>query len=257
LEAAPNKEMTLRDLARIYHRRRDVIHAVTLAILLLTALYCVVSTPRYEATATVQIQKENKDAMGLEEMMSGEPESASDALEANIMIETQAAILKSDSLAFKTIEDLHLEQTTDFKTHSNPWGSLINLLSSHGAPDAQGATLEDSPARRSRTTAVLRQNLTVKPIIGTRLIEIDYVNSDPKIAAAVVNRLTQALVDYSFQTRVTATNQASEWLRSQLGDLRKQSEDLQKKVVELQRASGVYATGNVDSSGREKHVQVA
>jgi polysaccharide biosynthesis transport protein len=78
---------------------------------------------------------------------------------------------------------------------------------------------------------------------GTRLIEVTYVNPDPRIASAVVNHLTQALADFSFQTRYNATSQASDWLSTQLSDLRKQSEDLQAKVVQLQRDSGVFTIG--------------
>lgn len=246
-----HRELTLRDLAAIYQRRRKIIHVVMLVTGLLAVLYCIFCTRRFEATATVQIQKEGADAMGLEEMMGGQPDNESDVLQTNTLIETQATILKSDSLALKTIEDLHLEQTADFRTHWNPSGWLNALISPGGAPDKLGATLEESPARRSNVTQIFSRNLTVKPIQGTRLIEIRYLHSDPKVAAAVVNRLTQALVDYTFQTRFTATNQASEWLRGQLGDLRKRSEDLQKRVVDLQRSSGVYALGNVDASGKE------
>jgi capsular exopolysaccharide synthesis family protein len=83
----------------------------------------------------------------------------------------------------------------------------------------------------------------VKPVTGTRIIEIKYSNPDRKVAADVINHLTQALFDYTFQTRYTATSQASEWLGGQLSDLRKQSEELQAKVVKLQRDSGVFTLG--------------
>ncbi len=247
----PRQELTLLDLARIYQRRRRIIHATTLAALLLATLYCVVCTRRFEATATVQIQKEDADVMRLDQMMSGQADTGSDALEENILLETQADILKSDSLALKIIEDLRLEQTADFKPHWSLLGWVAGLIFPKGAEDAPASTLEDSPRRRAFALQVFSRNLTVKSLPGTRLIEIHYLHSDPKIAAAVVNRLTQALADYTFQTRFAATNQASAWLRAQLGDLRKQSEDLQKQVVDLQRASGVYALGNVDATGKE------
>ena len=59
--------------------------------------------------------------MGLESMMSGAAESASDALGANINLQTQANILQSDTLALRTIEDLHLEETNI----SNSIGTLL------------------------------------------------------------------------------------------------------------------------------------
>lgn len=251
MEANSRKELTLGDLGVIYRRRRKVVYATICVIVVLAAIYCVVATRRYQATGTIQIQKESSDAMGLESMMSGAADGASDALQANIVIATQAAILQSDTLALKTIEDLHMEQTEDFKLRWYSVGKLISLIQPRGVPDPPGASLENSPARRRHALLVFEKNLTVKPVSGTKLIEIDYMNPDPKLASAVVNHLVQALVDYTFQTRFNATNQASEWLRGQLGDLREQSEGLQKQVVALQRESGVYALGNVDASGKE------
>ena len=49
--------------------------------------------------------------------------------------------------------------------------------------------------------------------------------------------------DYNFKTRHDATAQTADWLASQLADLRKQSEDLQAKVANLQRDSGVFTLG--------------
>lgn len=251
LEANSRKELTLGDLGVIYRRRRQIVYWTICTILLLAALYSIFSTRRYQAKGTIQVQKESVDAMGLESMMSGATDGASDALQANIVIATQAAILQSDTLAIKTIKDLHMEQTADFKPRWNPVGWALGLIQPRGVADPVGASLEDSPARRRHALMTFHKNLTVKPVSGTKLIEISYMNPDPKLASAVVNYLVQALVDYTFQTRFNATNQASVWLRGQLGDLREQSEELQKKVVALQRESGVYALGNVDATGKE------
>src|ERR1019366_7808880 len=106
--------------------------------------------------------------------------------------------------------------------------------------------------RRRNALKVFSKNLKVKPVAGTRLIEIDYLNPDPKLAAAVVNELAQGLIDYNFQTRYNATNQASSWLTVQLSELRKQSEALQTKVAELESQSGVYSLGTVDAQGHEE-----
>jgi polysaccharide biosynthesis transport protein len=91
----------------------------------------------------------------------------------------------------------------------------------------------------------------VKPVAGTRLIEISFTHSDPKVAAAVVNDLTRALMDYGFTTRNSATNQTSAWLGHQLEDLKKQAHDLQARVVELQRYTGIYSLGE-DAQGRDQ-----
>ncbi|MGO9639591.1 MAG: GumC family protein [Terracidiphilus sp.] len=251
MESVPEKELTLRDLLLIFRRRRAIAYTIFCVVLILAGLYCAVCTRRYEAKGVVQVQKESADAMGLESLMSSAG-GASDALDANITLQTQANILQSDTLALRTIQDLNLESTRDFQRRWNPLGAILGLFSPKGIADPANASLEDSPQRRARLLKIFAANLKVKPVGGTRLIEIDYLNPDPRIAAAVVNKLTQSLVDYTFQTRYNATNQASQWLGGQLEQLRQNSEDLQSKVVELQKQSGVYSIGTVDAQGREQ-----
>jgi polysaccharide biosynthesis transport protein len=252
METQLDKELTLRDLLQIYRRRRRVVYSIMFTLCILVAVYCAVCTRRYQATGTVQVQKEGVDAMGLEALMSSAGGGGSDALQTNIELQTQANILQSYSLALRTIETLDMESSYDFRPRWSPLGWLLGMISPHGVSDPYGARLEDSPQRRQRSVSVFSKNLNVKPISGTRLIEIDYTNPDPKLAAAVVNTLTRSLADYTFQTRYDATNQTSQWLSDQLGDLRKDSEQLQAKVVNLQRQSGVYSLGNVDAQGHEQ-----
>jgi len=82
-----------------------------------------IATRRYEATGTVQIDKESSDGLGLDSLMS-DAGGASDPLDANIIIQTQVSILESDTLAICTIENLHMEGTQDFVHKWNPWAGF-------------------------------------------------------------------------------------------------------------------------------------
>ena len=240
--ANSGRELTIADLRSILMRWRALIVG-TIAFAVIVGIFLSVFTPRrYEASARLQVQKETVDGLGLSSMM-GDPISSSDALDANITIQTQAEILESDTLALRAIKDLNLEATEDFKFKFNPISWAAGLLEAAGLGDPDHASLEDAPKRRTHASRVFSRNLKVKPISGTRLIEITYYHSDPKIAAAVVNDLIQGLSEYSFQTRFNATSQASKWLSGQMSDLQKQSDDLQAKVVTLQRDSGIVSLG--------------
>jgi succinoglycan biosynthesis transport protein ExoP len=254
IETRPNtpplnisRELTIDDLWRIFVRRRTIIIGSVLVMFSLAVVVSILSPRRYEASGQLQVQKESMDGLGLSSML-GDAGGGSDALDGNITIQTQSTILQSDTLALRVIKNLNLESTDDFKPKFSPLGWAASFFALKGARDPDNAPLEDSPGRRTHASLVFSRNLQVKPIAGTRLIEITYLSSDPKLAAAVVNDLIQALTDYSFQTRYNATSQASDWLGGQLSDLRKQSEDLQAKVVSLQRASGVYTLGGGNES---------
>src|ERR1700733_7540170 len=243
-------DLTIQALLAILRRRRVLITRTIAICFTLAALFCIFTSRRYSATGEIQVQKSSADGLGLESMMSSAGGDATDALDANITLQTQANILQSDTLALKVIEDLDLEHTKDFKTRFNPIGWALGLLTPAGPKDRANAPLEQAPLRRTHMLEAFASNLTVKPVAGTRLIDVTYLSTDPKLAAAVVNHLTRGLVDYTFQTRYDATTEAAGWLSAQLDDLKKQAEALQARVVTLQKDSGVYSLGS-DSTGKE------
>jgi polysaccharide biosynthesis transport protein len=250
LTTLPDKEPTLRDLLKILHRRKRSVFVTASVIFLLSVCACVFMTRRYKATSVIQLQKSSSDSLGLDSLMGAATGGASDDMSVNVDLQTQANILQSDALALKVIKDLNLAQNEDFKPHFSPIGWVMGLVSPRGPADPVHASLEDSPGRRLHVVNVFGSNLKVKVTAGTRLLEVDYTNRDPKVAAAVVNHLVQSLIDFTFQTKFTATNQVSEWLEGQLGDLRKQSEQLQSRVVALQQGSGIFGVGGTDPQGK-------
>ncbi len=243
--------LTTKHLWYVLVRRRYIILGVALASILLVGTYCIFAPRLYRATGTVQVEKESSDALGLDALMSGAGGS-SDALDGNINLQTQAKILESDTLALKTIKDLKLEGTEDFQSGSNLVLRVVELLHLTGPTEDPNLPLENAPRRRERVLEIFGKHLSINSVAGTRLIQIDYLSSDPDLSARIVNGMAQGLMDYTFQTRYGATAKASEWLSGQLTDLRKQSENLQAKVAQLQRESGVFSLGSIDAQGREQ-----
>jgi capsular exopolysaccharide synthesis family protein len=246
----PRKEMTIQDLWGILSRRRRIVLGVLLLTIGFTAVLFALGTRLYKASAQIQVQKDTADALNMDTMMR--PESQSDALDANITLQTQAQILQSDSLALQVVRELNLEKSPDFRSHFNPIGWVVGLVAPAGIPDPKNVPLDEAPGRRARVIRIFESHLKVSPVSGTRLINVEYLSTDPRTAAAVVNHLVEDLIEFNFQTRHNATREASGWLASQLHDLRKQSEDLQAKVVDLQRDSGVFSFGQTDTQGREQ-----
>jgi capsular exopolysaccharide synthesis family protein len=205
---------------------------------------------QYESRTQIEIASASSDGLGLDNMLTA-PDESSDALSQNISLQTQANILESDTLALQVIEALDLEHNKDFVPRWNPIGWFLGLISPEGQSDPPNAPLADAPRRRTRMLKIFNRHLKVKPVAGTRLIDIKYSNSDPKIAAAVANRLADGLINFSSQRRNAATNQAAEWLGGQLTDVKRDASSLQEKVVQLQRDAGVYSLGATDSNGKD------
>ena len=247
----PNQnDPTLQDLLKVIQRRRKILYSVACLCFGVAVLLCVVKTRRYEATGTIELQKSSSDGLGLDSIMEGMAGGGGDAMGANLDLQTQSNILQSHQIALSVIKDLHLEQNADFLPRFNPIGLVLGVFTPKGAEDPANASLDDAPNKRERLLKVFDKNLKVKTVAGTRLIEVDYSNPDPKVARAVVADVLNQLIDFSFQVRFRATTDASKWLEVQLQDLRNQTTDLQARLVAVQKDTDLFGVGGTDPQGK-------
>lgn len=138
-------------------------------------------------------------------------------------LETEAAILQSDSLLLKVAEELKLED--------NPVFLGPKATVTHVDPN--------DPGVQAWMIGFLHGGLSVARIPKTQLISIGFTSLSPELSARVVNTLINDYIFRSFQTRYRATQQVSQWLSTQLNDLKQSVETSQEKLVELQRKLGV------------------
>jgi succinoglycan biosynthesis transport protein ExoP len=246
----PRKEMTIQDLWGVLSRRRGIILGALLLTIGLAAAFFATATRLYKGAAEIQIQKETADTLGMDTMMGQGTQS--DAVDANITLQTQAQILQSDTLAVQVVKELNLEQSADFRGHFSPIGWVLGLFAPASTPEPTTTPWDERPGRRTQVVTTFQSHLKVVPVSGTRLIDIEYLSTDPHTAAAVVNQLVHDLSEYNFETRHNATREASIWLGDQLSELRKHSDELQAKVVDLQHNSGVFAFGQTDGQGHDQ-----
>src|ERR1039457_6648451 len=94
---------------RILKKRRWAVVATLGIILALTVIFTLKTTPLYQATSKVAIFPETPNVLGFKDAGSSSPD-----FDYESTLETQAAILRSDSLAMKVIEAMRLDQNPKF-----------------------------------------------------------------------------------------------------------------------------------------------
>ena len=249
MDQLKGNELTLRDIAQAWHRSRWVILCTTAVCFLLAVLVCLVSTRRYVAVATLELQNQSLNGLDRETLLGATPLST-DSLAETMAIQTQARILESDTLALRTMAALKM---TDGR------GSMVKA-SFPSAPRDNINELSNASPGNSDSTApyqekainLFHKNLTVKPVGGTHLLEVSYTDTEPQRAAAVANELVRQLVEYNEETQSGATMQASKELGKELEGLRMRSETLEKHVVAIQQQTGTYIIGATDEQGRQQ-----
>jgi polysaccharide biosynthesis transport protein len=205
------EESPLRKYWEVIQRQQVPIVLVTGVVFGLTAFYTMQQKPTFQATGKLLFKTDKKpELVGLKND-SGQLQALTQKSDP---LTTQGEIIRSAPIVKSTIKALRL---TDAK------GDLINEAS-------------------------FTQGLTVKPIIGTDILELSYQSDDAKQAAEIVNHIMQAYITSNVGSNRSEAAAAREFIQRQLpaseaavsraeSQLRQFKE--QNNVVSLQQESSV------------------
>src|ERR1017187_130713 len=112
-------------------KKRKWVALATFAIVFALSVIATLNAIRlYQATSKIAIFPENPNALGFKDVENSGPD-----FEYEATLETQAAILRSDSLAMKVIEAIRLDQNPKFIGGAPPQRSADPLQASNMQPD--------------------------------------------------------------------------------------------------------------------------
>ncbi|MFZ0337872.1 MAG: polysaccharide biosynthesis tyrosine autokinase [Terracidiphilus sp.] len=243
-----NADLELRDLVLIFRRRKGIIVAALAVGILLAAVVLLLSQRQYSSTATIEINKENSNELGMADLSGIESGFGGDN-EINMQLLTEESVIQSDNTALSVIERLGLEQIPPYAVPPGDDGKNAGLAQEHGLP------LDKAPFRRDRILQMFRSRLHVSLVKGTRLIDITYTDTDAARSTAIANAVVEAYINEYTETRYQASSRASSWLTNQLADLKDRVAASQAKVDQFQRESGL--TGMTLSPISEKPGETA
>ena len=196
----------------IQHRWRTIV-AFTLLVVAIVVTASLLMKAQYEAVGKVVFHRENDSGVlgfkGMDTSLVEDPEDRA-------AIDTQIGILETDALAMQVINDLHLQKT----------------------PKLTGRV--EQPGNEDRLVKSIHKSLKISKVKGTRLIEIRFRSTDPRLAADVVNQLSNSYVDQYYKTQFQASTQISEFLASQLRELQAKVEESQRKLIDYQKENGIF-----------------
>ena len=197
-------------------RKRRVLLIVCVLLGTLIGLYRTFKrVPLYEAFGRIQVRagSSNEFKLNASSLFEDDPQRK---------LQTEVAILTSDTLLATVARDLNLANNPEFMGDKGPTAHR---------------NLEDVGVRQD-VVGRLQGTLSVTPVPKTDLIRISYVSPDGKLSASIVNMLIHDYIQRSYQTRFAATQQVSQFLSSQLDDLKEQVKTSQDQMMDLQKKLG-------------------
>ena len=209
-------------LATYWHtlmKRRWTIATVIIVVTVLAAIISFRMEPVYKATARVQVESETPLIQSLQDLF--QKSTADDEF-----VQTQIQVLKSENLAWRTIEDLDLTN------------SLIKPKKLAKIPLDQ---------RKVKLIDAFKKRLSVELTPKTRMLAVSYEDPNPQLAARVATTIANNYIDYNFRQKYDATRQASGWMERQLDELKAKVEASQQALVEYERQHQIVNTSDKSS----------
>jgi succinoglycan biosynthesis transport protein ExoP len=244
---------SLKGVWQVIRKRKLTIAVGGLCGLALAFLLCLVMSRQYAAVATIEVDKTDNSQTSLLNSAAPVPASA-DGMKADIA--THMRVLQSPNVVLAVVRDLNLLSQTPFAFKPSVLGFFNGSNNRIRDEISRGLPIEQAPYTRERILAIFEKKLKIENTADTRLVTVQYLNPDPKMAADIANGIVREYV--TFQARSQATSDAQRWLTEQLADLKKNVDDSQTRLADFEQKTGLNgmvlgATGE-GSAGSSTHI---
>jgi succinoglycan biosynthesis transport protein ExoP len=217
------REPRLVDYLLILRKHQWLILSFVLAVVTIVTVTTVRTQPVYEATARIEIDRENNN---LTNFSNNENGADYDPEDMDNYIETQAKILMSETVALETIRSVGLQNNPEFGGQpSKPPIDASTGGANQPMPAALGAFLA---------------NLTVTRVPNSQLLDVTFSSTDPQLAARVANAQIKNFIEQNYQSKYEATSQASQWLSGQLDEMKVKEENDENASLAYERANQIW-----------------
>lgn len=233
--AEPEQGLAPPFLVNTWHtvlRRKWLIAAIISAALALALVGTLLQTPRYTATARLEISRAQKQITNVEGV---ESERTGQDLE---FYQTQYSLLEARSLAERVARSSRLENNDDFWAASGVDPDASESLTD---PRLSGARSGDRERRLQLAVEVLLENVQVSPIRGSALVDVGYQSTSPQMSATIANAWTREFTRSSIDRRFASTADAMAFLEARLAELRQRLEQSERDLVTYARQRNIVA----------------
>jgi polysaccharide biosynthesis transport protein len=230
IELSP-REPHLYDYLMILRKHQWLILSFLLAVVTIVSIATFRMKPVYTASAKIEIDRENTNILPFQGA-----DSYDLMMDLDNYIETQARILTSETLALQTIRNLSLAGSPEFAGSGSSDAIATGSLENQKLPPQIGAFLG---------------SLTVRRVPNTRLMEVSFEATDPRMAAQILNSHLRNYIQQNYTSRYEATAEASKWLQSELEELSVKVRRSEDARIEYERNNQIW---NVDDKNDKSNV---
>jgi capsular exopolysaccharide synthesis family protein len=215
------REPHLYDYLLILRKHQWLIVSFLVAVVTIVSIATFRMKPVYVTTARIEIDRENSNILPFPGI-----DTYDFMMDMDNYIETQSRILTSETLALQTIRNSGLI----------PHGEM------QGAPAGSEAFTSGNLANHKRPPELgeFLGSLSVRRVPQSRLLDVSFESTSPQLAAEILNAHVQNFLEQNFRSRYDTTNRATEFLTSQLSDLKVQVQEAEDARLAYERQHQIW-----------------
>jgi len=200
---ASDDDIELQKALRSLWRHKLLILGVILTVTALSVIAVSLITPLYTAESLVVVESRNNELTDINSVISGL------SVNTNI-IQTEVAMLRSESLAMKVVNQLILFEDAEFNPYLTSGDSLFPTAVPSTGNGTQKANSENWLP--SEIVGNFLRSLTISPVEQSYVISIKFESEDPQKAALIANTIADRYITGQLEIKFEATRRATEWL---------------------------------------------
>jgi capsular exopolysaccharide synthesis family protein len=168
-------------------------------------------SPLYEARVKLLIEPESPNVVAFKEVVEQNTSNLG-------YYETQLGILRSRSLARKTIDELGLWDVPELS--AGPQLPVVSRVAGWFPGVRPSPQQADETAAQSRAIDAFLSRVALNYRVDNRLVDVRVRSGDPRRAADIANTLARVFTADKIASKLHASKQASDWLEARLADQR-------------------------------------
>ncbi len=256
-------------IGEIWRRIRKHKWLILVIVLIVTTVVAVESyrtKSNYRATATLQLELENRTLFRSGDV-SIESEEYDNAYLTAAAMKTKIRLLQSRPLLEDVVANLQLDKSPQFMEVTQRKGILDSVQTIAGrlkgqAPPPPTLYIETPPApsaenlitrsaqesaRLSPYVGILSGALSASQVEDTQMLAISYEHTDPKMAAQIVNTAAEFFIAHNYRNKTRRYNSTSGWLNSTTRELKGKLEQAEQKLADFSSKHSISSPTNSET----------
>ncbi len=240
----PQTDFDFQLYLNVLKKRKWLIIAPLLIVLPLVSLWLLSQKLMYEATVTLLIEPVSPRILDIQEVLGVDPYRE--------YYETQYSLIKSRAIVEKVIDTLRSQKKTSIPQGESGVSKLIDTIVQF--PRTLLRTIKEKMRGKENTGSLdvvevrqrerlmqikqLQDSIGVRPLRGTRLVNITISGFDPEEITTQVNTLAEIYVAQNLETKIGTSREASMWLAKEVTALKEELHNAELALQEFMKSRG-------------------